>query len=190
MPIQIIRPAQYKVMPWKNGGGTTTEIAAWPPGAGVDDFDWRVSMAHVGQDGPFSSFPGVDRVLTVLSGEGMDLVVGGETTRLTAKSDPFAFAGDVPTGARLVDGPIDDFNVMVRRGKVACRVERLLVAPEVTVGFVPKTLLYCMAGTVAVGDEGRELAAGETLLWSGKSERVALRAAGTARLLRVELRSL
>ena len=57
-------------VPWKNGGGTTAEVAVHPPGAGLDDFDWRISMADVAVDGPFSRFPGVDRTLVLAEGRG------------------------------------------------------------------------------------------------------------------------
>ena len=52
------------------GGGSTTEIAVAPPGAGFDDFDWRVSLATITQDGPFSAFPGIDRTLALVDGDG------------------------------------------------------------------------------------------------------------------------
>lgn len=69
------------------------------------------------EDGPFSVFPGVDRTLSVLEGNGIDLTVDGrEATRLTQQSAPLAFPADAPTTARLVDGPIRDLNVMSRRG--------------------------------------------------------------------------
>jgi len=42
-------------MTWKNGGGVTREIICQPLGAGMDDFDWRVSIAHIASDGPFSA---------------------------------------------------------------------------------------------------------------------------------------
>ena len=61
--MRILRAPDYRVMPWKNGGGTTTEVAVSPEGAGLDHFDWRISMARVEQDGPFSTFPGIDRTL-------------------------------------------------------------------------------------------------------------------------------
>ena len=69
--MQILRAANYKVMPWKNGLGSTTEIAIFPANAKLDDFDWRVSMAQVTSDGPFSSFPGIDRTLLVIDGAGI-----------------------------------------------------------------------------------------------------------------------
>src|SRR5690606_386633 len=70
--------------PWKNGGGETAEIAVSPAGAGFDDFDWRISTAIVAQSGPFSGFPGVDRVLTVIEGGAMELTVAGEARHLDA----------------------------------------------------------------------------------------------------------
>lgn len=124
--MRIIRAADCRAMPWKNGGGTTTEIAIHPPGATLDDFEWRISMAHVSADGPFSTFPGIDRTLSVLNGSGIRLAFGdGETTTLDRRSEPFAFAADRAVTGLLVDGAIDDVNVMSRRGRWRHRVRRL-----------------------------------------------------------------
>ncbi|MGY6248657.1 HutD/Ves family protein [Bosea thiooxidans] len=124
--MRIIRAADCKVMPWKNGGGTTTEIAVAPEGASLSDFDWRISMAHVGQDGPFSSFPGIDRTLSVLTGNGIRLAFGdGETAALDRATAPFFFAADRAVDGVLVDGAIDDLNVMSRRGAWSHSVKRL-----------------------------------------------------------------
>ena len=73
--MRIIRAADCRRMPWKNGRGETVEIAISPDGAGIDDFDWRLSMARVETDGPFSLFAGIDRTLAVLEGEGIFLNV-------------------------------------------------------------------------------------------------------------------
>jgi environmental stress-induced protein Ves len=125
--MRIIRAADCKVMPWKNGGGTTTEIAVSPEGAALSDFEWRISMAHVGADGPFSSFPGIDRTLSVLTGKGIRLAFGdGETVSLDRATAPFFFAADRAVGGVLVDGAIDDLNVMSRRDAWSHSVERLL----------------------------------------------------------------
>ncbi|CAB3752768.1 Protein Ves [Paraburkholderia solisilvae] len=69
--ITLIRAADLLAAPWKNGGGVTREIAAYPHAAGYDTFIWRVSLADVEQAGPFSRFAGVDRTLVLLSGAGM-----------------------------------------------------------------------------------------------------------------------
>src|SRR5512147_1621544 len=71
--VRVLGPADYRTMPWKNGGGRTTEIAAAPRGADLAGFTWRISVAELERDGPFSAFPGVDRTLVLLAGNGMRL---------------------------------------------------------------------------------------------------------------------
>lgn len=106
----------------------TTEVLAFPPGSGADDFDWRISIAEVTVTGPFSIFDGVDRVLTVLEGA-LDLRVDdGDDLRLDARSDPFAFPGDVPTLGSPVGSRVRDLNVMTRRGTCGATVERLAIS--------------------------------------------------------------
>lgn len=131
--MRILRAADHKVMPWKNGAGSTTEVAIAPAGAGLDGFDWRVSMAGVVEDGPFSAFPGIDRTLAVLEGEGLRLEVEGRTTQAVLPGgEPASFPGDAPTRATLLGGPIVDLNVMTRRGRWAHRLSRHTLAGEVT----------------------------------------------------------
>ncbi len=126
--MKLLRASDHKRMPWKNGGGETVEIAVSPDGAGLADFDWRVSMATVASDGPFSVFPGIDRTLSILEGEGMTLFIEGrEPERLTQASDPLPFAADAPTSATLIDGTIIDLNVMTRRGRFTHSVRRVSV---------------------------------------------------------------
>lgn len=123
--MRIIRSEELSRMPWKNGGGETTEIAVFPAGASLDDFEWRVSMATVAADGPFSAFPGIDRTLSILEGEGIRLEVEGKPSMtLTQASDPFSFPADVPTSSALLGGPIVDLNVMSRRGRWRHHVEK------------------------------------------------------------------
>ncbi|MGO6905167.1 HutD family protein, partial [Rhizobium ruizarguesonis] len=89
--MRILRAGDYKRMPWKNGKGETVEIAVFPPDASINDFDWRVSMATVAEDGPFSIFPGIDRTLAILDGNGMVLdVAGSSPVPLTTASDPLS----------------------------------------------------------------------------------------------------
>ena len=132
--MRVLRAADRIATPWKNGGGVTREVAAFPPGAGMDDFGWRISLADVAADGPFSAFAGVDRVLTVIEGAGLVLDVGGRMLALDASSPPLAFAGEAAVEARLTDGPIRDLNLMVRRGAWRGRVRRMTVAGAIEVG--------------------------------------------------------
>lgn len=115
--MRIIRAAEQRVMPWKNGAGATTEIAVWPEGAALGDFAWRVSTALVANDGPFSQFEGVDRTLTVLEGGPLGLTFSdGRVVSLDTASPPFAFAGDVAVQGAVGGHPVRDLNVMTRRG--------------------------------------------------------------------------
>ena len=122
--IQVLRAANRIASAWKNGGGLTREIAASPPGAGFDDFDWRVSMAEVRTDGPFSAFPHIDRVLTVLEGRLALDIEGRQTIELAPGAAPLAFPGDAPTVGRLLEGPVTDLNVMTRRGAACAHLSR------------------------------------------------------------------
>jgi environmental stress-induced protein Ves len=118
--LQVLRAADRVASPWKNGGGVTREVASSPSGAA--DFDWRVSLADVASGGPFSVFEGIDRVITVVRGEGMALTVDGVETVVAEGFEPFAFSGDAATECRLLGGPLVDFNVMTRRGAVSADV--------------------------------------------------------------------
>ena len=62
----LIPYAGLSPVPWKNGGGSTTQIAVFPPDAGFEDFDWRISLATIAEDGAFSEFPGVERTLALV----------------------------------------------------------------------------------------------------------------------------
>ncbi|KJF72443.1 HutD/Ves family protein [Agrobacterium arsenijevicii] len=121
----LMRASSYKRMPWKNGGGETVEIAVFPQGASVDDFDWRISMATVASDGPFSIFPGIDRTLSILEGNGMALAIAANyPLLLKIESTPLPFPADVPVNATLHNGPIVDLNVMTRRSTFRHTVQK------------------------------------------------------------------
>lgn len=132
---RILRAADRKATQWKNGGGETATVAVFPPDAGLSDFDWRVSIARVDGDGPFSAFPGIDRTLTLLSGGSMAL--NGHV--LTPDSPPFAFDGGEAVQAVVTGGPVHDLNVMTRRGRFSHAVAR--VRGPVALGGVPAARL-------------------------------------------------
>lgn len=186
--MRIVRAADCRVMPWKNGGGTTTEIAVYPEGAGLGDFLWRVSMARVGSDGPFSAFPDVDRTLTILSGEGIRLAVDGrDAVELTPGSQPFAFAGDVPVQATLIGGAVTDLNVMTRRSVLSHRVRRVVEAMDCEAeGTV---LVVCHSGSCGIDakDERQSLAAGDTAIAEGEVLRLAPAEGAAVYLVEVRL---
>lgn len=98
-------------MPWRNGGGVTHEFVAWPS---PDAWQWRVSVAEIASDGPFSRFEGVRRCFAVLRGVGVVLTLDGRDHVLRTDSAPLSFGGEQACHARLLDGPTLDFNLMVR----------------------------------------------------------------------------
>ena len=107
--------ARRPFQPWKNGGGETAEIICQPEGAGFDDFHWRISTAKVASSGPFSIFPGVARVLTVLQGGPMLLRFdGGAEIIASVEAGPIGFPGDIACQAELTGPPVLDLNVMAR----------------------------------------------------------------------------
>lgn len=125
----LFRFAAIPEQPWKNGGGTTREIAAFPPQASLDDFTWRLSMARVAVAGPFSSFTGIDRVLAVLEGA---LQLDGPTiaARLDPASDPFPFDGGAACAGEPLDGAVLDLNAMARRDRCRIAMHRLATGDE------------------------------------------------------------
>ncbi|MFE6834237.1 HutD family protein [Streptomyces sp. NPDC057705] len=141
--LRLLRAADRGATPWKNGGGVTREIAARPEGAGTGDFAWRVSLAEVAADGPFSSFPGVDRTLTLAEGAGMDLAVAGVRHLVDERFAPRDFAGDEPTDCRLLDGPVVNFNVMYRRSET--RAETAVVRGVLALAVAPGETLLVVA---------------------------------------------
>ncbi|MCB5203199.1 HutD family protein [Neorhizobium sp. T786] len=153
--MRVMRAADYKRMPWKNGGGETVEIAVFPPQASLDDFGWRISMATVATDGPFSAFSGIDRTLSILDGAGMVLSIAERSpVVLDAVSAPHAFPADVETSARLIDGPITDLNVMTRRGMFRHTVERRTGPGSIT-GDGTVRLILCGAGELTAESGSR-----------------------------------
>lgn len=106
--------------PWRNGGGTTRELVVFPV---RENWHWRLSVADIAQDGPFSRFEDVERWFAVLSGSGVRLAIDGAEHTLTSASAPVVFDGNAPARCELLQGPTQDFNLMVREGRG--RMERV-----------------------------------------------------------------
>lgn len=139
--------ADLPTTPWKNGGGSTREIACCPPGADLNRFDWRVSIATIARSGPFSVFAGVDRCIVLLAGDGVALhaLQAGWQHQLDNPLQPFAFSGDDAVDCTLLGGTSTDFNVMTRRGTLCADVQALH-APA-SLPATPQGLLLAVRGT-------------------------------------------
>lgn len=151
---------EYRRERWKNQFGWTREIHRHPEGAA--DWQWRVSIAEIDHDAPFSAFPGCDRELVLLAGEGMRLVFDdaeGGTVTLNPPHDRVRFAGERELHAELVDGPTHDFNLMWKRDAVqATLLHRPLVGPMVFFAEPGVTwLIHVMEGHARFKDLARPL---------------------------------
>lgn len=111
----IIRGADAAATRWRNGGGTTRELARGPEASIGDSWGWRISLADVDKAGPFSAFPDTERILTVVEGDLLVLNVGGREQGLE-KYRPFRFDGGAPTTATLPTGSVRNLNVIAAGG--------------------------------------------------------------------------
>lgn len=166
---------------WRNGGGETREIISFPPSA--EAFSWRISIATIAQDGDFSLFPGIDRVITLLDGDGVELNARGKYQQLLLRNQPFVFAGEDEISLRLIGGVSSDFNVMTRREthQAAVRVVNESISPAAETAGVA----YVLAGEWVLGD--RRLQQGQGVWWPQNGEPLAPGSAD-AELLFTEIR--
>lgn len=156
MRSQHLPAYEYRRERWKNQLGWTREIHRHPEAD--SPWDWRVSIAEVDQDGPFSTFPGCDRELVLLHGNGMDLhFEDGEVVALRPPHGCLRFSGERPLRATLPDGPTHDFNVIWRRDRVAVQVlHRPLVGAMVFFAEAGVTwLIYLISGHAQLKDSQR-----------------------------------
>jgi environmental stress-induced protein Ves len=150
---QIHQPKSFQEVPWRNGRGKTLVLLSEPiprPNSGFDAFAYRLSIAGVANDGPFSRFPDCDRTLVLLEGKGMTLShSNGQVVELRARFAEARFPGDIETVATLHDGPIRDFNVMWQRHH--CRAEVTVLGDAVSKGLdvnCDLLLAYAVEGSV------------------------------------------
>jgi len=178
--LRVIAATDGQRTRWKNDGGWTTELARSDE-AGVADFRWRVSIAEIESDGPFSLFPGIDRDLLLLEGNGIELDIDDAgPLKLTRRFAHVRFRGESIVGCRLLAGATRDFNVMARREVVRAEViARPLVGPMV---IFPERgaewLVHVFAGHAVARSGDRRLALG-----TGDSIHVDYRKEGGARIV-------
>ncbi|MNQ13669.1 hypothetical protein D3C85_265930 [compost metagenome] len=152
--IRLYQAADYPRMPWKNGGGTTQEVAR-NPGDGSAAFEWRLSIADVAQDGGFSAFNGYQRIITVLEGRGIQLTVDGrEQTPLTPRQ-AYAFLGDARVDCRLLDGAIRDFNLIYAPQRYQARLQ-WASGPWIFHSIAPTVLVLNAGGELVVRVDGKK----------------------------------
>ena len=155
--MHLLRRDGYRRMPWRNGQGLTEEILAMPEAAGIDGFDWRLSIAHVGAAGPFSLFPGIDRTIALLEGPGLALdLPDGRSMWLEAGGEPFAFPGEWAISGRNAAGPTIDLNIMTRRGRCRHAMRRMQLKKD-TAFEAPARGVAVFNGDTSIANDGRSL---------------------------------
>lgn len=146
--IQLIRYQDCPSTLWKNGGGSTKQLLISPINAEFTEFDYRISIASISSNGPFSSFIGIDRQLVILKGDGVELSINShertkqinglgagekisgntdttEYKRLTPTDSPFCFTGETSITSQLLGSDVIDFNVMTKRGAFKAHTQKL-----------------------------------------------------------------
>jgi uncharacterized protein len=179
--LQVVELSQVAAQPWRNGGGLTRELLAWPDAA---SWQVRVSVAEIEADGPFSAFPGVQRWFAVLQGAGVVLDLPDGPQRLSPLSPPFAFDGAQAPGCQLIAGPTRDLNLMARHGAGRATMGR--AAPGHTQGPTARwRALFCLSTARLVRGNGPAQALpAQALAWSDTCSQpwqlLALQEPGTA----------
>lgn len=158
--MRIIRAAALTPAPWKNGGGITREIARLFDDRGLL---WRLSLAEIERDGPFSDFAGLERILTVIAGSGLVLEMPNRSPRLD-RMDSYRFAGTTPVTARLSAGPVSDLNLMFRSDTFAGSVQPMRGEARQGIGPGPGETLVVHVVAVGATLNGADLGPGDTVL--------------------------
>lgn len=177
MSWQRVRLGDVSPSPWRNGGGVTRELLAWPD---AQDWLWRLSVAEVAHSGLFSHFAGVQRWFAVLGHGAVRLTVGTQPHLVTTHSGPLCFDGGMPVDCVLLDGSTQDFNLMVRQPQVSARMIRVSGALGFTLD-TPKTIaIYAIDSMTKVqsGEQSMALAA-NTLVWQALPAGTALQLSGS-----------
>ncbi|CNE41228.1 cold inducible protein Ves [Yersinia nurmii] len=165
MSLTFFDYASLPVSRWRNGGGETREIACWPVGS--DDFGWRASIATIEQNGPFSTFPEVERSITLLAGDGVRLysAEGQIDHELAQPLRPFSFPGDIPLEATLLGGVSQDFNIMTRRG--CWRADVSIISDAQLLPVSRAGVVYVICGDWQIQyEESRRLSHQQGCWWS------------------------
>jgi environmental stress-induced protein Ves len=194
--LRLIPAHEYRRERWRNGLGWTREILR-STGCGTDtgdDWDWRMSIAEIERDGPFSVFPGIERELVLLQGQGLRLRFDdGDVSEVDPPHGRVRFAGERIVFGELIDGPTHDFNLMWRRDRIDAELWHRPLVGSMVLFIEPgeQWAVHVLSGHAQADDGGgdREIAAmGDTLLFAATSTRGRFALNGGGEVLVIRLR--
>lgn len=188
--MKILRHKDYLRMPWKNGLGVTEEVIAFPPGSDLATFGWRLSIAHVGADGPFSVFAGIDRTIALLDGTGLLLDLPSQTVELDPGGEPFAFSGDLEISSRNKAGPTIDLNIMTRRGQFQHRMTRIQGSASIEIAEPRTILVFNAPASVFCGESTSRMRRFDALLATPEDSPLQIDSTGDAVIFRIEIKAM
>jgi environmental stress-induced protein Ves len=185
MTVTVLRHHEHRRMPWRNGGGVTSEVARWP--ADGSDFEWRISFAEVEQSGPFSPFPDVDRVILLVSGPPM-LLEFPDRIHALQTFEPFRFRGEDAVHCTVTE-PTRDLNVMVRRDRARATVDVLRIEGAAATPAAGVLLVAVLEGTLTAAEaEPSPLEVGDVAMRDDGAP-IDLRGAGVVAIIGITLMS-
>lgn len=160
--LEVLDPANYRHVPWKNGGGVTTDIAGeYLPGAepgGWDGMVWRLSRTRIETPGPFSDLPGYDRLLAVIDGRGLMLHPRGRSPLdVRAPFQAVRFAGEWPIDSELTEGPVGVLNLLGDRTKISIDLSFVAASARATLPPTPVILLALVPTRLRLDDQAISL---------------------------------
>lgn len=140
---RVIGPESWTEMAWRNGGGTTSEICAETRDGMLL---WRLSTAIVESDGPYSVFPGLTRISTVIEGRGTKIAgTGAGDWQEIAPLAPTRIDGGRQIEGRLLGGPIRYLNLFFDPVRLSAQVTVLRLTGSAKTGN-QKSAIFCVEG--------------------------------------------
>ena len=170
MPMRttLLEPSSFRSSPWKNGGGTTIDIAeANRPDHVPGDWAgllWRFGRTAIVAPGPFSDLAGCDRAQVVVRGAGLVLELPDGEIDVRRPWSPVRFRGEDRITGRLESGPVEVVNLIADRAQFKIDL-RVLVEGSQRHCRRGIHILYAADGqvSIAVGGEKHSLAQNHAL---------------------------
>jgi len=166
--LRVVELDAIEPTPWKNGGGTTRDLLAWPDPAA---WQLRISVAAIERNGPFSEFGGIERWFAVLHGSGVALQLGGARREIRRGEPPLRFDGALAPMCWLLDGPTSDLNLLVRRAAGTAAMHDAVPGHEWTSDAAWRAGVSAGAAELLVDDHPVAATRSTALLWHPQAAR-------------------